>query len=270
MNIGNRILFNTMILYSKIIITMFISLFTVPIIMNSLGISDFGLYNLIAGVIIMLAFLNASMTVSTQRYMSIGMGVSKNNNIKQIFNVSLVLHIIIGLFIILLFEIGSYFLFDGNLNIDTNRIYAAKIIYQFLVISTFFSILSVPFDAIINAHENMLALSILEIIESILKLLVIVFLIKTSFDKLIFYGFCLAIISIFVTFLKWLFCLKTYPVCKVELKKSFNLNLFIEMFGFAGWNTFGAVAMLARNQGIAIILNIFFGTVMPHMQLLIK
>lgn len=262
MDVANRVLFNMVVLYLKMLITIVVSLCSVPLVMRALGVSDYGLYSLIAGVIVMLSFLNSSMTVSTQRYMSVSMGKGDDKSVKQIFNVSIVLHLVIGFAILFLLEIGSVFLFNGFLNIDSSRIEAAKFIYQFLVISTLFSILSVPFDAIINAHENMLAFSILEIIESVSKLIIAFFLVDIHSDKLMFYGASLAIIAVAVMLLKWLFCIKKYPICKLELRELFDFNLFKEMFSFAGWNTFGAVAMLGRNQGMAIILNVFFGTVL--------
>ena len=164
MNHTKRVIFNSAILYTKIIITMSISLVSIPMILNALGKSDYGLYNLIAGVISMLSFLNSSMSITTQRYLSVAIGENNKEKLNTIYNVSLVLHLVIGLIIILLFEICYLFIFNGFLNIEPERIHAAKVVYQFIVASTFFTIISVPFGAVINAKENMLVFSIIAII----------------------------------------------------------------------------------------------------------
>ena len=149
MNVVNKVVFNMVTVYFKIIVTMFISLYSVPIVLDSLGASDFGLYNLVSGVILMLTFLNGSMTVSTQRFISIGMGVNDMEKINQLFNIGLLLHLVVGVTIVLILEISSYYIFNGFLNINNNRIYAAKIIFQCLIFSTFFTVISVPYDALL-------------------------------------------------------------------------------------------------------------------------
>jgi O-antigen/teichoic acid export membrane protein len=260
MNVVNKVVFNMVTVYFKIIVTMFISLYSVPIVLDSLGASDFGLYNLVSGVILMLTFLNGSMTVSTQRFISIGMGVNDMEKINQLFNIGLLLHLVVGVTIVLILEISSYYIFNGFLNINNNRIYAAKIIFQCLIFSTFFTVISVPYDAVINAHEDFLPLSIIEIINSILIFIVALMLTIVKSDKLIFYGLALAIISFFIAATKWIFCSRKYAVCRFNFNK-YNKDIFRKMFSFAGWNTFGAIAMMARNQGIAVVMNLFCGTI---------
>ena len=247
-------------IYSKIVITMLISLFTLPLVLNALGASDYGLFTLIIGVITLLTFLNGSMTVSTQRYFSISMGANDKVKINKIFNISIILHLFVGVIIIVLLEILSFFLFDGFLNIDQNRVSAAKIVYQCLIISTLFTVLSVPFDALINANEDFAVLSIIEIFQSILVLILSISLPFIIHDKLVYYGFGMALIAIIVMLIKGVVCMKNYKECYFN-KNSFDKILFNEMFSFAGWNTFGAIAMMGRNQGIAVILNMFSGTI---------
>ena len=261
MQVANKVIFNTGILYAKIIICVFISLWSVPLVLHALGASDYGLYNLIAGVIAMLSFLNASMTVSLQRFMSVTMGEGNDEKLNKIYNTGIILHIFIGILLVCFLELCSIFIFDDFLNIPSGRLRTAEIVYQFLVISMFFTVVSVPFDAVLNAKEDMLAYSIISIIEAVLKLGVAFCLMWISYDKLIFYGFTLVCIVILSTTMKFLYVKHKYEDFRISIKNGFNIPLSREMFGFIGWNALGGGAMVARNQGVAILLNLFFGTV---------
>ncbi len=261
MNHTQKVMFNSIVLYTKIIITMLISLVSVPMILNALGKSDYGLYNLLAGVISMLSFLNSSISITTQRYLSVAIGENNKDKLNVIYNVSLVLHLVVGLVIVLLFEICYMFLFDGFLNIEPERIHAAKVVYQFIVASTFFTIISVPFGAVMNAKENMLAFSIIAIIDSVLKLLLAFYLSRCPFDRLVVYGGCIALISFMNVLFNQIYVRIKYKEFNISLIKYFSKEYFFKMLGFSGWNTMGAVAMIGRNQGIAVIFNLFCGTV---------
>lgn len=260
MQTSTRVVFNTIILYIKVITSLAIALVSVPLVLNALGASDYGLYNLVAGVVAMLAFLNNSMTVSSQRYMSVAMGESDNKKINNIYNTSFLLHLGLGLFVIVVFEIVGLFAID-NLNISSERVLCAKIIYQFLIISTFAKIIAVPFDALINAKEDMLPFSVIELIDSVLMLAVACSIAYISGDKLIYYGFCVAVISLFVLLLKYCWCKRAYKECRISLKGNKGNLSVREMLGFTGWNLFGGLAMIGRNQGVAIIINLFLGTI---------
>lgn len=261
MKVVNKVILNSFILYAKIILSMLISLYSVPLVLHALGASDFGLYNLVAGIIAMLAFLNSAMTVSTQRFMSVVMGSNDSEKLNSVYNVSIALHIIIGIVIVFLFEICSLFIFNGFLNVNPNRILVAKLIYQFLVISTFFTILSVPFDAVINSYEDMFVFSLIGVVESILRLLLAISLSYVFIDKLTFYGLGISFVAILVMILKFTYTHMKYKNLRLNFRYSFDYKLFKEMFSFAGWNTFGTVAMVGRNQGIAVLLNLFYGTI---------
>lgn len=261
MKVGEKVVFNTVVLYSRVIITMLISLVSVPIILKALGASDYGLYNLVAGVILMLTFLNASMHVVTQRYLSVAMGKGDLRHLNSVFNVAILLHLIIGGTIVILFEVCGLFLFDGFLNIEPDRIPAAKIIYQTLIVSTFFSIVSVPYGALINSKEEMLILSINHIIKDVLKLLLALYLSHTSADRLILYGMGVAMISIIYTLISRTVVKVRYKEFVFKPRTYYDKDVFKSMFSFAGWNTFGALATIGRNQGISIVFNLFYGTI---------
>lgn len=260
-NNANRVIINTAILYFKIIISSIISLVTVPIILKALGAADYGLYNLIGGVIALLAFLKASMTVSTQRYLSVALGQNDLNKTVYIYNTSITLHIVIGIILVLILEAFNHFLFNGFLNIEPSRIGAARIIYQFLIITLFLDVISVPFTGVINAKENMLLFSLIGIFESICKLLLALYLNTYGGDKLILYGAGILIISITVFLLNIFLVSILYKDFKLNIIRYTEKKVFKSLTGFTGWNTFGALAVVGKNQGISIILNLFYGTV---------
>lgn len=259
--IATKVVINTIILYSKIVITMLISLITVPMVLNALGDSDYGLYNLIAGIIGMLSFLNASMTIATQRYLSVAVGQNNLIKLNEIFNNSIILHIIIGIILVLIFEGAALFIFDGFLNISPDKILTAKFVYQFLVISTFFTILTVPYNAIMNAKEDMLAFSLIGIFDSFARLIIAFIITKLNCDRLLLYAFLIAILTIIVTLISRFYIKIRYKEFTFRPKLYVHSTTLKEMFNFAGWNTLGAVAMIGRNQGVAILLNLFIGTV---------
>ena len=254
-------MFNSIVLYVKIIITMLISLVSVPMILHALGASDYGLYNLVAGVISMLAFLNSSMAISTQRYISVAVGEGKVEKINTIYNSALIMHLAIGIIIVVLFEACYFLLFNGFLNIEPDRVGAAKIVYQFVVISTFLGIISVPYGAVMNAKEDMLPFSILSIIESLLRLGLAFYLGRCPFDRLVFYGGGMALIA-FMSRIAFRFYVRVkYKEYEIDFRKYYDKDYIKNMIGFMGWNTFGSVAMICRNQGIAIIFNLFYNAV---------
>ena len=242
-------------------LTLAISFISIPIVLAALGAEDYGLYALVAGVVSMLAFLNTSMTVSTQRFFSVTMGSGDVDKVTKVFGCSVYLHLLIGVIVCLLFELVSIFAFDGFLNIPAERIEVAKLIYQFLVLSVFFTVISVPYDAALNAHENMLVFSIISISSAIFRLILAVSLLYVNIDKLIVYGLGLACIALIEVVLKRMYVSKFYVEMKPLSIRQLDKSLFKEMFIFAAWNTFGTFSGVCRNQGLAIVLNLFFGTV---------
>lgn len=260
MSTATRVVFNTVVLYIKIIVTTLISLVSVPLILKALGADDYGLFNLVLGVIAMLAFLNASLAISTQRFMSVAIGYRSSEKLNVIFNTALVLHLLMGLLLVAVFEICGFFVFDYFLNINPERIPAAKTIYQYVVFAMFFGIISVPYSALMNAKENMLAFCVVAVIDSVLKLLLALSLFFYENDRLVFYGAGIAFISIFNVIVNRLYVKKRYKEISFSHKRYFDSATFKKMFGFAGWNTFGSVASLGRNQGVAVIMNLFLGT----------
>lgn len=261
MGVANKVILNTAILYGRMLLTMGVSLYSTRLVLNALGSTDYGIFNLVAGVIAMLAFLNTAMATSTQRYLSFHQGKNEPNLLKKIFTNSLILHLLIGSIIVIGLEIGSFFLFNGFLNIPEARIGSAKIIYHFMVCSIFFSVTAVPFFASLYAHENMIWIAVVYIIEALLKLGMALLLLKTHADKLVLYGFLTAVISFLVLVLHMVYCLKKYEECTLFKFWIVDKSLIKELTSFAGWNLFGSLCSLGRIEGLTILLNLFFGTV---------
>lgn len=261
MHPAKRIMMNTSFLYGKMAITIFISLYSTRLILNALGEVDYGIFALIGGVIALLSFINGAMIIATQRYLSIYLGSGDTQKLKSVFSSSVTIHLIISLIIVLALEIGGFFLFDGFLNIPVERIGTAKVIFHFMVVSTFFTINAVPYDASINAHENMLIDSLLGIFESFLKLGIAFWLIYTAVDKLILYGLLTAALTIIIRIIKGIYCFQKYEECRVRFMSNTDIGLLKEMLSFAGWSLFGLLCSVLNSQGMAILLNLFFGIV---------
>lgn len=259
---ANRIIKNTGYLYVKMGITMFISLYTTRLILNSLGASDFGIFNIVGGAIALLGFLNAAMASTTQRFMSYSEGKGDKEKQKCIFNVSLTLHLGISLVGGIILLIAGYFFFNGILNIPSDRIFAAKIVYGSLIISTMFTIMSVPYDAVMNAHENMKYYAIIGIFESLLKLAVAFICVYTTFDKLIVYGSLMACIPLITLTIMRIYCHKCYEECLIAPRIYWEKGLMKEMGAFAGWNFMLTISSGLSYYGNGIILNHFWGTIL--------
>lgn len=263
---ARSIAINTGILYARLAITVFISLYATRLILRALGAEDFGLFNVVGGAITMLTFLNTAMAAATQRFMSFAQGEGDLERQKNIFNVSIILHLVIALIVILLLEVAGHFLFRDILDIPPHRLKVAMLVFQFMIASTFFAILSVPYDAVINAHENMLFVAILGVIEAVCKLLVAIYISKASLDKLIAYGFLMAILSILLLGIRQIYCHIKYSEVRIKLKKYYSKPLFKEMTGFAGWSFLGTSSSMFANYGQGIVINMFFGTIVNAAQ----
>ena len=242
------------------LITSGISLYSTRLVLDALGVDDYGIYDLIAGVIIMLSFLNAAMAVSMQRYLSFYQGRKDKKMQRKIFGNGLLIHILIGIGIVLLLEGVGLFLFDGFLNINAERIETAKIIYHFMSASVFFTVISVPFTASLNAHENMLWIAVVGVAEAFLKLGAAIVLLNVTGDRLIYYAIFIVIITILGLVLYAGYCIIKYQECSLSFKGVVDRKIQKELFSFAGWNLFGAACGIGKTQGVAIILNLFLGT----------
>lgn len=262
MSATTRVVKNTGFLYIKMAITILVSLYTLRILLASLGAADYGIFTIVGGAIMMLGFLNSTMANATQRFMSYAEGEGNLEKKLKIFNVSMVLHLVIAVLTALLLLIFFFPLFGGILNIQPDRIPAAKIVYYSLVFSTMLTIVNVPYDAVMNAHENMLYYSVIGIFESFLKLAVAFFCVYTTSDKLITYGFLMAMVPLITLTIMKVYCHKHYEECVIAPRKYWDLKLIKQIATFSGWNFLTAVSSLFTYQGLGLVLNHFYGTVL--------
>ena len=258
---ASRVIKNTGWLYAKMAITMLISLYTTRLVLNALGASDFGIYNIVGGTIGLLAFLNNAMATSTQRFMSYAEGEGNKEKQKYIFNISFIIHTFIAIFAIFVFTIVGHFFFNKILNIPEERIVAAQIVYGSMVVSTAFSMMSVPYAAVMNAHENMKYYAFIGIFEAFLKLVVAYVVVYTFMDKLVVYGFLMTLIPIIILTIMRFYCHHYYEECVIAPKMYFQKTLMKEMTTFAGWGFLSSASSILTMQGIAILLNMFGGVI---------
>tara|TARA_R110000744_G_scaffold244141_1_gene361057 strand:- start:10454 stop:11983 length:1530 start_codon:yes stop_codon:yes gene_type:complete len=257
---ANKVIINTAILYGRMILTVGVSLYSTRLILEALGSTDYGIFELVAGIIAVLAFLKNTMATSTQRFLSFYQGKNDIEGQKSVFTNSLIMHIIVGVVIVAVLALLESYLFEHFLNIAEGRIYAAKIVYRTMLASLLFSMINVPFMGTLVAHENLLFVAVVNILEALLKLSIAFVLISLSGNRLIIYSYLMATLA-FVTMLMYTaFCFKKYIECSLRNVK-IDKKQIKELSSFAGWNLFGALCGLGRTQGMAVLLNLFFGTV---------
>lgn len=258
MDSNKRMVVNTVILYAKLVITIVVNLYSTRLILNAMGVEDYGIVNLISGIVAMLSFIQNSMTVSSQRYMSFYMGKHDDGLMVKVFNSSFVLHLFLAVAVLVILESLFPVVFGSSIQIPEQRETAAKMLYQLTIVGTILVVTTVPYDATLNAHENMLVFSIASIIESLIRLLGAFVLLAYGDDKLIFYGFLIITIRLISMLIKCIYCKKHYKETNISIKHGDKI-MMKDMFSFAFWNMFAALAMTGRSQGVAIVMNVFYG-----------
>lgn len=258
-NINNkRIARNTIMLYIRMLVMIAISLYTSRIVLKILGIEDFGLYQVVGGIVVILSFLNNSMASATQRFLNVELGKKDITGLKNVFNTSLIIHIMVACAVLLLAEtVGLWFL-NTYISIPHERLFAANCVYQFSVLSFLFTIVSVPYNATIIAHEEMSAFAYISVVEALLKLFSVLILYIIESDKLIVYSCFTAIVSVAVRFIYSIYCKRKFVECR-NFRFKYDKALIKRMLGFSSWTIIGALGSISHTQGIAVVLNMFFG-----------
>lgn len=256
---NKRIAKNTMLLYIRMLFIMAVQLFTSRVILNTLGVVDYGIYNVVGGIVTMFAFLNGAMVTSTQRYITFELGKGNIQRLKEIFTTCVQIHLLLSLIIIILGEtVGLWFLYE-KMVIPEERFYAAMWVYQLSILTMCVQVMSVPYNSDIVAHEQMGVFAAISVIEVVLKLAVVYMLVIGNFDKLILYAILIASIQLLIRFFYTQYCNKHYPESK--LIRTFDKQLAKEMGKFMGWNIWGNFAGTLFSTGINLLLNVFFGPV---------
>lgn len=260
MNPNKRILINTIVLYVNLLVTIVVNLYSTRVILNALGVEDYGIVNLISGIVAMLSFIQNSMTVSTQRYLSINIGRGDVRLQSVIFNSSLVLHFFLALILFIIFESVAPVIFNSFLQIPIGRLDSAQILYQLTILSTLSIIIGVPYGATITAHENMTIYALISICESVMVLVGSLYLLSYGGDRLILYGVIIAFVRVVATVIMCLYCRHSYEETKIRMS-DVHTSSIRQIAGFSFWNMLGAFAVACRYQGVAIVMNAFRGVV---------
>lgn len=254
---NKRIAKNTVILYIRMFFTMAVSLYTSRVILQTLGVTDYGINNVVGGVVTMFSFLNGAMASATQRYLNVDIATGNAEHLKISFRTAMQIHILIAFAILMLAEtIGLWFVLN-KLIIPENRMYAAMWVYQFSIIASMVSIISLPYNADIIAHERMSAFAYISIMDVILKLLIVYMLVISPFDKLVTYSALYLCVNLLDRFIYNIYCKRHFAEVNFSLK--IDKPLFKEMSSFAGWSLWGNIAGVLFTQGLNMLLNMFFG-----------
>lgn len=254
---NKRIAFNTILLYIRMIVVLLINLYTVRVVLRALGEEDYGIYNVVAGIITMLASFSGVFSSATQRFLSYSLGEGNIRQLNRIFSASTNIFLGISLITILLGEtIGLWFV-NTHLVIPPDRLIASNWIYQFSMVSFIASMLSAPYLAASIAHEDMTLFAIVTTIDAVLKLGFAFAIPYIPIDHLVFYGFSLLIVQLFTFSFYFISCRKRYSECHYVATSDWKLHK--EILSFSGWTLFSSFAVIGVNQVIAILINIFFG-----------
>lgn len=254
---NKRIAKNTLMLYIRMFFTMAVSLFTSRVILQTLGVTDYGINNVVGGVVAMFSFLNGAMASATQRYLNVDIATGDEEHLKVTFRTSMQIHILIALAIFVLAEtIGLWFVLE-KLVLPENRMTAALCVYQFSIIACMVGIISLPYNAAIIAHERMGAFAYISIMDVVLKLVIVYMLVISPFDKLITYSALFLCVNLLDRFIYNLYCKRHFP--EVNFSFKIDKSLFKEMSSFAGWSLWGNIAYVLFTQGLNMLLNMFFG-----------
>lgn len=258
MNSGaRRIAKNTVMLYFRQIIILLIGLYTVRVILNTLGVEDYGVYNVVAGVVTMFSFLSSSMATASQRYLSYAIGKNDDELLNKTFSVTFTVYVILAFGVLLLAETIGMWYVKTQLIIPNGRMVAALWVYQLAIVSFTITMLTTPYMSSIIAHENMSIYAYVSIVEATLKLVIVFLLRILPYDKLIVYSALLLIVLLINTSLYRAYCHKKYFECKVKLL--WDGQLFKESFSFTGWTLFGSFTSVLRTQALTIMINQVFG-----------
>lgn len=254
---NKRIAKNTLLLYARMLMLMFIALFTSRVNLQSLGIVDYGIYNVVGGIVVMFSVLSGSLSAAISRFLTYELAKGDIEKLKCVFSSSVTIQFILSGIIVLLAEtIGLWFL-NEKMVIPPNRIIAANWVYQFSVLTFVLNLISIPYNAAIIAHERMSAFAYITIFEAIGKLFVAYVTFIVIFDKLICFSAMICFIGVIIRVIYGWYCKRHFKECSFHFM--YDQSLFKKMFGFAGWNFIGASSGIFRDQGGNILINMFFG-----------
>lgn len=254
-----RIAKNTIMLYFRMIVLMAISLFTSRVILQALGVEDYGINNAIAGFLSMFGIFTSSMSGAISRFITVELGKGYSERLRQVFSTSITVQLFLGVLTLVLVESFGLWFVRSQMQIPEGRELAAQWCLHCATIATFISLMNIPFNATIVAHEKMSAFAFMTIIDALLKLSICYAIYISPLDKLITYSLLGVCVSIITTSIYWFYCLLHFD--ETSFRFRFEKSLFNEMLGFAGWNLFGQTAWILNTQGVNMLMNIYFGVI---------
>ena len=256
-NNNKRIAKNTLLLYFRMLLTMVVSLYTSRVVLGALGVEDYGIYNVVGGVVAMFSMLSGSLSAAISRFITFELGNGNKEKLARVFSSSVTIQFGLCAIVLVLAEtVGLWFL-NTKMVIPENRLYAANWVYQLSLLTFVINLISIPYNAAIIAHERMTAFAYISIFEAVSKLIVAYCIVISPIDRLILYSIMLATIAIFIRLIYGVYCKKRFEECKYHF--IYDHELLKQIFGFSGWNFIGATAVLLRDQGGNIIINLFCG-----------
>lgn len=254
---SRRIARNTAFLYFRMLLILVITLYTSRLVLSVLGIVDYGIYDVVSSVVAMFSFINGSMVTSTQRYLTFAIGKGDPEETGKVFSNAVRIHLLIGIVIVILCETIGVWMVNHKLVIPEDRLTAANWVFQLSLLSFFINVTQVPYNAIIIAKEKMNIFAYISIADALLKLGIVFLLPLIPFDKLIVYAILSFLVAQTIRTAYRIYCRRSFEECRsASFKKG---GQYREMLGFAGWNMFGSIAWMLRDQGVNVMLNIFFG-----------
>ena len=257
---NKRIVKNTGFLYIRMLFSLVVSLYTSRVVLDVLGVSNYGIYNVVGGVVAMFLFINDSMAGATSRFLTYEIGAGDLGSLRKVFNGAMFVHIIIALIVIAISEtVGLWFL-NNKLVLDSDAMYAARIVYQLSILSTVVGLIQVPYHAVIIANERMSIYAILDVVFTVIRLLIVYLLLVLPGQKLILYALLTTLVSLLSVFSYRFYCNRTFPYCRVSIR-AVQKDVIKPMLSFSGWDLYGNLSVTARSQGVNMLANIFFGPV---------
>ena len=248
---------NTILLYGRMVLTMLVSLYTTRVILNTLGVIDDGIYNVVGGVVGMVTFLKGTLSGATSRFITYELGRDDKEKLHQTFSAALLVHIILAVALVVVLETAGLWYINHKLNVPADRLFAAKVVYHLSVFAVLFSVTQVPYTASIISHEKMGVFAYISILEAVLKLIICYALVVSPFDKLITYAALVLVVTIGIQMIYRVYCIRHFEEC--HMTKVTQSGIIRPILTFSGWDLFGTFSNMARDQGVDVILNFFFG-----------
>lgn len=254
---NKRIAKNTIILYARTLFVLAVKLYTSRLILKYLGVTDYGIYNIVASFIAMFSVLNGALVTSIQRFLTYSLGERNIKKVQEVFSASLIILFFLSIIIVLIAETVGLWYVNSKLNIPSERLVAANWVYQFSIITFVMNVITVPYNSILTAYENFKAFAYFDILNVILTLVLVISLGFVSFDQLIYYGAGLLVIAIMIRFLYSFYCQKHYEASHFLIVK--DKSLYKSLFSFSFYSFFGNMGSVIGEGGINIVINLFFG-----------